>query len=193
MSRDLIVVRHGETDWNADGRLQGQTDIPLNARGRDQAAAVGRLLAAARVDLTGRAFVASPLARATETMRLMRGALGLPANDFRTDSRLKELSFGAWEGSTMATIRERHPAAMRARDADRWSYRPPDGESYDDLALRVGAALDEIEGPALLVAHGGVSRALLAMLGGVAREKLHGMPIVQGRALAFDAAGWRWI
>ncbi|GLK78200.1 phosphoglycerate mutase [Methylopila jiangsuensis] len=193
MSRDLIVVRHGETDWNADGRLQGQTDIPLNARGRDQAAAVGRLIAAAPVDLTGRAFVASPLSRATETMRLMRAALGLPADDFRTDPRLKELSFGLWEGSTMAAIRERQPAAMRARDADRWSYRPPEGESYDDLAVRVDAALDEIEGPAVLVVHGGVSRALLHLLGGVPREKLHGMPIVQGRALAFDAGGWRWI
>ncbi|MFD1333054.1 histidine phosphatase family protein [Methylopila musalis] len=193
MTRDLIVVRHGETDWNADGRLQGQTDIPLNARGRDQASAVGRLIASADLTLEGRVFVASPLMRATETMRLMRAALGLPPDDFRTDPRLKELSFGAWEGSTMAQIRERHPGAARARDADRWSYRPPDGESYEDLSERIGAALREIEGPAVLVAHGGVSRALLAMLGSVAREKLHGMHIVQGRALAFDASGWRWI
>ncbi|MFD1702806.1 histidine phosphatase family protein [Methylopila henanensis] len=193
MTPDVIFVRHGETDWNACGRLQGQTDIPLNPRGRDQADAVGRALRAASPDAAGRVFVASPLSRATETMRRMRVAMGLDADGFTTDARLKELSFGRWEGSTLAEARLRDSKAMRARDADKWSFRPEEGESYADLEARVGEALAALTGPAVLVAHGGVARVLLATLGGVARDKVSDIPIRQGRALVFGDGGWRWI
>ncbi|GLK79838.1 histidine phosphatase family protein [Methylopila turkensis] len=193
MTPDVVFVRHGETDWNASGRLQGQTDIPLNARGRDQADAVGRALGPALPDAAGRVFVASPLSRATETMRRMRAAMGLDADGFTTDARLKELSFGRWEGSTLAEARLRDPKAMRARDADRWSFRPEEGESYADLEARVGEAVAALPGPAVIVAHGGVARVLLATLGGVARDKVSDIAIRQGRALVFGTGGWRWI
>lgn len=187
----LIFVRHGETDWNVAGRLQGRTDIPLNARGRDQADAVGRALR----DFPGvadRVFVASPLSRASDTMRRMRAAMGLDPDGFETDERLSEMSFGRWEGSTFREIREREPGAMKAREADRWDHRPPDGESYADVSARVEAALAALDRPAVVVSHGGVARAVLA-LAGVERDRLPELRIQQGRALVIENGGWRWI
>ena len=193
MAPPLIFVRHGETDWNVAGRLQGQTDIPLNAKGRDQADAVGRDLAKAFPNLSGHAFVASPLSRAADTMRRVRTGLGLDPDAFTLDDRLKEMTFGRWEGLTFADIRAREPKLMKARDADRWGHRPPEGESYEDVAARFQALLDDLDGrPAVLVSHGGVARAALALIGGGDREKLAHMHIQQGRALVIENGGWRW-
>src|SRR3712207_5584074 len=97
----LFVIRHGETDWNAEGRLQGQRDIALNARGRDQARRNGQALAshlaAERLDPATLSYVASPLGRARETMEILRRALDLPPTGYRLDERLKEVSFGSFE------------------------------------------------------------------------------------------------
>ena len=121
MAGPLYFVRHGETDWNRDGRLQGQRDVELNAAGRRQAAACGTILG----DLLrgiGRqpdefAFVSSPLSRALETMALMRRMLGLDPASVQIDPRLKELSFGDWEGeplprSARAIRRRSRPASL---------------------------------------------------------------------------------
>src|SRR5262249_25444742 len=102
----LYFVRHGETDWNRERRLQGQHDVPLNALGRDQATRCGVVLREL-LARTGRAaeefdFVASPLGRARETMERVRRELGVPPEVYRTDPRLAELSFGSWEGLTFA-------------------------------------------------------------------------------------------
>ena len=100
----LYVVRHGETDWNAALRLQGQTDVPLNDRGRGQAARNGRALReilSAQPDLQ---FISSPLLRTVETMDIMRRELALPAKAYPTDARLKEIAFGIWEGKTILTV-----------------------------------------------------------------------------------------
>lgn len=187
----LVFVRHGETDWNVAGRLQGQTDIPLNARGRDQADAVGRSLAAVP-GLSKMRFLSSPLLRARETMWRLRTALGLDPEDYALDERLAEMSFGRWEGSTFAEIRVRDPAEMKARDDARWSHRPPGGESYEDLSARVGAAIAELAGPTVLVSHGGVARAVLALFGGADRGRLPDLRIRQGRALIVEDGAWRW-
>ncbi|WP_020177657.1 histidine phosphatase family protein [Methylopila sp. M107] len=192
MAPPLIFVRHGETDWNVANRLQGQTDIPLNAKGRDQADAVGRDLAKAFPDLSGHAFIASPLSRAAETMRRVRAGLGLDPAAFGFDDRLREMTFGRWEGLTFDEIRAREPKAMKARDADRWGHRPPDGESYADVATRVAALLSELAGPTVLVSHGGVARVALALIGGGDREKLPRVHIQQGRAMVIENGGWRW-
>ncbi|MEM8665125.1 MAG: histidine phosphatase family protein, partial [Pseudomonadota bacterium] len=95
----LIHIRHGETDWNVEGRLQGQLDIPLNDTGRGQARRNGDALAAylAAERLQDPDFIASPLSRSVETMAIVRDALGEDA-PFRTDERLREISFGDWSG-----------------------------------------------------------------------------------------------
>ena len=126
----LIFVRHGETPYNAENRLQGQRDIPLGARGRDQASAIGRTLRAkigTEIDRleAADAFIASPLLRTRETMELVRDAMGLAPGRYRLDPALKELTFGDWEGLTWAEVRARDPKGVVARHANKWNCVPP--------------------------------------------------------------------
>jgi broad specificity phosphatase PhoE len=194
----LIFMRHGETAYNAEGRLQGQLDIPLNARGREQARSVAQTLQARvgaeieQLEAAG-AFVASPLVRARETMEIARDAIGLPPSRYRLDAALKEISFGAWEGLTWPEVEERDPGGLSARKKDRWNFAPPRGESYAMLTERVSPWLDALTGDAFVVAHGGVARALMTLIAGVAPDKAAGAPIVQGRALCFENGGCYWI
>jgi len=194
----LIFVRHGETSYNAENRLQGQRDILLNARGREQASAVGRMLRASLGDEILRleasaAFVASPLGRARETMELARAAMDLPPERYRLAPRLVELSFGAWEGLTWSEVKARDPAGIAARRADKWGFAPPGGESYAMLAERIRPWLRALSADAFVVAHGGVARALMRLLAGVPDETAAEAPIMQGRAVVFEDGGYRWI
>jgi probable phosphoglycerate mutase len=104
----VYYVRHGETDWNVIGRLQGRRDVPLNARGRAQAAHCGTILRELFAN-SGRSpgdldYVSSPLGRACETMELMRSTLGLSSDGYRLEPRLAEIAFGDWEGFTIAQV-----------------------------------------------------------------------------------------
>jgi broad specificity phosphatase PhoE len=189
----LCVVRHGETDWNAEGRLQGQRDIHLNGRGRDQAASVGRLLKRDYPETLSFDFVSSPLVRAQETMRLLRGEMGLDTEAYRLDARLKELTFGSWEGFTWSEMQARDAAGCAAREADKWGYCPPGGESYAMLSDRIAGWLADLNGPTLAVTHGGVARVLLGLVAGVAQKDLPLRDITQGRALMFEGEKARWI
>ena len=190
----LYFVRHGETDWNVAGRLQGQRDVPLNGRGRDQASAVGRLLrdmlAPNVADLD---YVASPLQRTRETMGLLRVAMGLPAEPFAMDDRLKEIAFGQWEGRTWRDIRKSEPQTAQARDADRWGYVPPEGESYAMLAERVKPWLASLDGDTLVVSHGGVARVFLVLLAGMSPCEAPAAPIEQGRVLVIEGGQASWV
>ena len=194
----ILFVRHGETAYNAENRLQGQLDIPLNARGRDQARSIGKALVAEAVaeisemDAAG-AFFASPLVRARETMDIVRRAMGLESGRYKLDARLKELSFGAWEGMTWRDIEARDPQGVRARSRDKWSFAPPGGESYAMLAERVRPWLEGLSGDAFVVAHGGVARALMTLIAGVPRARAAEAPIIQGRTLVFENGTCRWM
>jgi broad specificity phosphatase PhoE len=194
----LIFMRHGETAYNAEGRLQGQLDIPHNARGREQARSVGRTLQArigADIEQleAARAFIASPFVRARETMEIARGAIGLMPGRYHLDAALKEISFGAWEGLTWPEIEARDPRGVRARKKDKWNFTPPGGESYAMLAERLRPWLDGLAGDAFVVSHGGVARALMVLVAGVAPAKAADAPIAQGRALCFENGSCRWI
>src|ERR1044071_7568682 len=115
----IYYIRHGETSWNAEGRLQGVQDIPLNDLGRKQAVHAGNILA----DLFARdgrdksvlSFVASPLIRARATMELVRGALELPPGGYALDDRLREIGYGEWEGSTLPEMQLRAPTLFAKR------------------------------------------------------------------------------
>ena len=165
----LYYVRHGQTDWNAERRLQGQHDIPLNALGRTQAIQCGTILR----DLFERDnrqandldYFASPLGRARKTMELMRTELGLDPQVYRTDVRLMEMSFGRWEGFTAAELQAREAQALAARERDKWNFALPGGESYAQLMIRVRTWYQTVERDAVVSAHGGVARALIAHLG----------------------------
>ena len=197
-SHRLLFIRHGETDYNRDGRLQGQRDIPLNPKGREQASAVGRILrklAGAELDRLeeSHAFVSSPLIRTRETMERARVAMGLSQHGYSTDDALKELTFGDWEGLTWPEVQARDPAGAAARAGSKWDFTPPHGESYATLALRLTPWLASLERDLLVASHGGVARALMHLLAGVAPAVAAEVSIYQGRALFFANGEFRWV
>lgn len=165
-STRIILVRHGETDWNATGRLQGQSDTPLNAVGRVQAQQVAQRLA--REPIT--ALYASDLARAFETAAIIGQELGLSVV---TSPNLRERRYGAWEGLTAIEIQARYPeefAKWRARSVE---FAPPQGETQVQFLTRALSELQAIgcrhPGEAVVVVtHGGLCYVFLAhILGSV--------------------------
>ena len=168
----VLLARHGETPWNAEGRYQGQEDIPLSPVGERQAAQLGARLAEVRIDRA----VSSPLSRANHTARL---ALG-PAREslLTTDAGLAEIAHGTWEGLLASEIGQRDPERLAAwRDAPD-SVQMPGGESLQQVFDRAWpaftAALDGLGAgdTALVVAHDAVNRVLLCRLLGIPFSKL---------------------
>jgi probable phosphoglycerate mutase len=159
--RLLYVARHGETDWNAMHRWQGQTDIPLNALGRAQARALAEALRCAGLG----GIVASDLSRAQETAAIVAAELAVPI--VYVDEQLRERSFGCFEGLTGDECEHLHPEAWRLWKAER---RPPAGaETPEQLRTRVVEAFGRVArqvardgSPALVVTHGGALRAIVA-------------------------------
>lgn len=151
----LIVWRHGNTDWNAANRVQGQTDVPLNELGHEQAAGAAPLLAALRPDV----IIASDLRRAADTAAALVALTGLPVT---SDLRLRERHYGDWQGLHLTEVAQRHPGAYA-----RWRAGDPDPgcgvESLDDLGKRVGGAFVAAAeanpgGTVVLATHGGAAR-----------------------------------
>lgn len=188
----IYFIRHGETDWNAEGRLQGQRDIPLNDLGRVQAEEVGARLKATVPLIEDCDFVASPMLRTRETMEIAREAMGLHAVGYRLDDRLKELTFGLWEGHVWKEVAKRDPASAKTRTRDKWNFVPPHGESYAMLADRVRPAIDALTRDTVMVSHGGVARVMMALIGGVSPELAPNQDIWQGKAIVFADDSWSW-
>lgn len=195
LSRPTIYfIRHGETDWNLEGRLQGQKDIPLNDLGRVQAEEAGRRLKALAPHYEDLAYVASPMTRTRETMEILRGAIGLSPEVYKLDERLVELTFGAWEGMTWKEVRKAEPQAAALRERDKWNYVPPGGgESYAMLTDRIHPILEDITRDTVIVAHGGVARAFLALACGVSTRHAASLDIWQGRVLVIEGRNHRWV
>lgn len=185
----VYVIRHGQTDWNAIRRLQGQKDIPLNDFGRSQAVENGRTLIRILGD-TAEDFdyVSSPLGRTRETMELLRGAMGLDPLAYRTDERLVEVSFGDWEGHTLPELKLSHPEKVRARKAAKWDFIPPgaDAESYEILSWRIGAWLSSVERQTVCVCHGGVIRSIFRLVAGMDKDEAAEIQIPQDRILRVE-------
>lgn len=198
----LYVLRHGQTDWNAEGRLQGASDIPLNAIGRAQAVRNGQALAAHLPDASSLAYTASPLIRASETLALARAEMGLDPEGFAKDERLMEARFGSWEGRLMRDISAEEPGAWEAARRDRWNEIPPgaDGtaESFKMLAARVEAFLNETfragAGDALIATHGGVMRVVRVIFGESPADIVGTLDTPQDRVMAIrDGAAISWV
>jgi probable phosphoglycerate mutase len=190
----IYFIRHGETDWNVEGRLQGQKDIPLNDLGRVQAEEAGRRLMGLVPHVEDLAYVASPMTRTRETMALLRKAMGLEPDHYRLDGRLVELTFGDWEGLTWKEVRKKEPQLASLRERDKWNYAPPGGgESYAMLADRVRPILDDLTRDTVIVAHGGVARAFLAVACGVSTRNAASIDIWQGKVLVIEGRKHRWV
>jgi broad specificity phosphatase PhoE len=192
----IFIIRHGQTDWNAEARLQGQEEIALNALGRHQAARNGRHLAGLLGDTVGAyRFLASPMLRTRETMRILRTELGLDPEAYETDERLIELHFGDWQGSTLTEIGAHDPQAVAAREAAKWTYVPPGkaAESYDMLAQRAAPVFEGLTTPTIVVAHGGIVRSFLKLYGAMPPAEAAHMVIPQDRILEYcdGAIAWR--
>jgi broad specificity phosphatase PhoE len=171
---EIVVVRHGRTAWNATGRFQGRTDIPLDDEGRAQAGDVGRMLAGERFD----AAVTSDLARARETAEIVLGERDVA---LAIDPRWGEMRFGTWEGLTWSEIVARQPElAGRSSTSPRY-YTPPGGESFDELCARVAEALAALDARvhdgarALVATHAGPLHALLRVALGQAEADALGI------------------
>ena len=185
----LYYIRHGETDYNVEGRLQGRRDTALNARGCVQAKECGELLrdlfARDRRDAADFAYVASPLQRARSTMELLRSALGLDPHGYAIDDRLMEISYGEWEGLTLPEIDARMPGMLAEREEDKWDFAPPGGESYRSLTRRIGEWYESLSQDTVVAAHGGGVRALIALFGLMPREGATHAQIAQGVVYMF--------
>ncbi len=190
----LYFVRHGETDWNAAKRYQGQRDIPLNATGRAQAARNGRALATALGDFAHTLdYVASPLERARETMEIVRREFGLPPRNYRSDDRLKEMHYGHWEGQLWDDLPTTDPVGFAARKTDAWSWQPRGGESYRELSKRIACWLQEISRDSVVVAHGGVSRALRGLVLRIPEAEIPLLAVPQDKVLVIEAGRIGWL
>jgi broad specificity phosphatase PhoE len=191
----IYYIRHGETEWNAEGRLQGAQDIPLNDLGRKQAVSAGsilaQLLARDRRSEQPLSFVASPLGRARSTMELVRGVLRLPPFDYSIDDRLREIGYGRWEGSTLAQMQASDPELFARRQADKWTVAPPGGESYASVQIRVRDWYDRLSMDTVAVAHGGTARALMVALGIETPASAADLAIEQGAVYVFGESGLR--
>jgi broad specificity phosphatase PhoE len=189
----IYYIRHGETEWNAEGKLQGAQDIPLNDLGRKQAADAGGILASlfARDGRNQQSlpFVASPLGRARSTMELVRDALKLPPHDYSIDDRLREIGYGHWEGSTLSQMQASDPDVFAARQADKWTVPPPGGETYASVQQRMRDWYDSLLGDTVAVAHGGTARALMVALGIETPDSAADLTIEQGAVYVFGEGG----
>ena len=157
--KHVYLIRHGQTEWNAEGRWQGQLDVPLSGEGRLQARALAHELAERGIQ----AVFASDLMRAAETARILAGQASAP---LYLDARLRELHLGVFQGLTHAEIRARYPEHDEGMKRDYLHYVIPGGESRLTMQDRMHQAWLEIlarpeEGPVAIVSHGGSIRILL--------------------------------
>ena len=195
MDRVVYFVRHGQTDWNAQERLQGQADTDLNEKGRAQASANGRVLAGLIGEASGFDFVASPMRRTRQTMELLRAAMGLEPSDYATDERLVEVHFGDWQGYTFAELEGVDPGCFARRQADKWGFVPPgeSAESYAALTERVRPVLESFQKNTVCVTHGGVVRAVFCLLGALPAAECSMLTIPQDRVLRLEGGRLEWI
>ncbi len=189
----LYLIRHGQTDWNRDARYQGQRDIPLNDIGRAQARRQGDALKARLPGIADADFVSSPLGRAVETMRLMRAALGLDIDGYRTDATIRELSYGHWEGELASELSAKDPDGVAAKASDPFGWQPTGGESYAELQARIAIWIEGLERDTVAVTHGGVSRVARGAVLGTDPGLVPFLEVPQDKILVLRDGVMNWL
>lgn len=187
----IYFLRHGETDWNRERRIQGQTDIPLNATGIAQAGRMAAKLRQVVPDISSFRLTASPLARARQTMAAVLEAYQLGADTAEFDDELKELHFGEVEGKQWADVHTMgiEPEVDPVRYHD-WC--PQGGESYADGRERVVKWLNTLTGPTIVVAHGGISRILRGIVLDLPKREIVQLKVPQDRFFRIEAGKLDW-
>lgn len=191
----IYFSRHGQTDWNVKNRIQGSTDTDINEWGRQQASKNGQKLRALIGKGEGFRFVASPMRRTRETMERIRAAMGLPPQEYQTDTLLRELCFGDWQGFCIEEIAAQKPQAYAARLSDKWHFLPQGegAESYEMLAERAYRWLETVDKQTLCVTHGGWLRTILHRFGGIAKNDAAAFIIPQDKILKLKNGSLTWI
>jgi probable phosphoglycerate mutase len=172
---DIYLIRHGETEWNAQGRFQGRLDSALTNTGVKQAEAIGSRLAG--LELSFDAFITSPLGRTRQTAAIIAGLAGLPA--VQCDDRLAEVSLGSWDGLTDIDIDAQWPGLLDGSTQFDWFFRSPDGESYDAVFQRAECWLRERQGVTVAVSHGLISRLIRGAYIGLPKTEALNLPVPQ--------------
>ncbi|HEY0275705.1 MAG TPA: histidine phosphatase family protein [Paenirhodobacter sp.] len=164
----IYLLRHGQTEYNLEGRYQGGSDSPLTALGRRQGLAYGERLAD---HLRDGEIWSSPLPRATDTAGLLAAAL--PGVPVRIDARLREISFGQWDGMTRAEIEQGWPGQRKHHPPRQWMFHAPGGEGLTAAQDRLRAVLHDAgqtAGDVILVSHGITGRLMRGLHAGVSLE-----------------------
>ncbi len=179
----LVLIRHGETDWNVEGRYQGQADPPLNRRGLEQARRTAASLRGAGLE----SLYSSPLRRAAQTAAIIAASLGL---EVHFEPRLMEIHLGLWQGRLTQDIRREYPALFLQWERAPWETHIPEGETLDQVRARVYAAADHI-----LARHPGQTIALVSHRIPIALLKIRyqGLPQEEVRSIEIPNASWEVI
>jgi broad specificity phosphatase PhoE len=173
----IYLVRHGETEWNAQARFQGRRDSPLTRRGRDEADLAGRTLAAHLGAKARLPLHVSPLGRARETAALLRNRFA--GAEPIVDERLREVSLGSWDGLDASEIHAEWPGALDGASPFNWYFRSPDGETYEEASARLEDWLEEQRRPVIAVSHGLASRLLRGVFLGLSPVEALSLPVPQ--------------
>ena len=185
-SGNLYLVRHGETEWNLEGRSQGRADSPLTLRGHEQARSAARALRLQLGDSSR--LVSSPTGRALATAEVAAEALGLALEQ---DPLLRECDLGDWTGLTKSDVEARDPGMLAQRELDKWNFRMPGGESYVDLDVRARRWLASLDaGPTIAVTHEMFGRALLGAVLELAPEGVLALQLGHGRVYRIGEDGF---
>ena len=168
---NILLFRHGETQWNRQHRVQGQTDAasPLTLNGAMQARAYGKELARfLGADITRWAVVGSPLARCVQTISILCDEAGLDFAQTRYDDRLKEVDCGTLVGQLRSDVERINPGLFDGKGSQSWYFRTPGGETLDDMALRLGSWLDELPpgSQTIVVSHGVAGKVIRGLYAG---------------------------
>jgi probable phosphoglycerate mutase len=173
----MILLRHGETIWNVEGRVQGRHDSALTPTGRTQAAAQGRLLRPLLKRFPDAPVLCSPLGRARATATIALRGLG---RAIRLDTRLSEVCAGEWEGLLRSDIYADFGETLGVRDEFSLFLSAPGGERFDDLHARCQSFLDDLRGPCVVITHGVTSLMLRGLVCGLSREEMPAQERGQG-------------
>jgi broad specificity phosphatase PhoE len=187
----IIFIRHGETDWNKRGLIQGSIDTDLNVQGHEQARAIARMLAAQKNSLQGYDLICSPQKRARQTMAHLVVALDRVSDGVRLDERLRELGFGVWESKPFWELKG--SPVYPADPADRYYWQPEGGESYADGVMRTQAWKLSLQRPTIIVSHGAVGRCLIGNYLGLSRAEIVELKTPQGQWCLLHQGRAQWV
>ncbi|MGI9483307.1 MAG: histidine phosphatase family protein [Hyphomicrobiales bacterium] len=187
----IYFLRHGETAWNRERRLQGQRDTELNELGHNQARAIAACLADTLPDISGFYFHVSPLQRARQTMAYVQETLGISDDALKIDERLAEKSFGVYDGRTWGELNSEGIDPEFAPEAY-YEWQPEGGESYAGATKRVAEWLSELSAPAVVVSHGGISRILRGIVLSLPGHEIVRLKVPQNRFFRLADGSIEW-